>query len=196
MFYIFVTPFPCPQILPLPGKELIMAKRTTGLNLSAPKSYASLVYGALTVVVIFLILFFGIRAIQQRQASITPFAEDTTAAREYEVKGGDSLWTIAENEYKDGYKWTEIAAANKIANPDLIEKGMKLILPAISPEKTTIESPEKITGDSYKVVEGDSLWDISVRAYGDGYKWVEIARENRLTNPDLIYPGNEFKLPR
>ena len=173
-----------------------MAKRTTGLNLSAPKSYASLVYGALTVVVIFLILFFGIRAIQQRQASITPFAEDTTAAREYEVKGGDSLWTIAENEYKDGYKWTEIAAANKIANPDLIEKGMKLILPAISPEKTTIESPEKITGDSYKVVEGDSLWDISVRAYGDGYKWVEIARENRLTNPDLIYPGNEFKLPR
>ena len=174
-----------------------MAKRITGFNLSAPKSYSSLAYGALTVVVIFLILFFGIRAIQQRQASITPSAEETTATRDYEVKEGDSLWTIAEKEYNDGYKWTEIAKANKLENPDVIEKGMKLILPSIAAnEEVKMGAEEKITGDSYKVAEGDNLWDISVRAYGDGFKWPELAKENKIPNPDLIYPGDTIKLSR
>ena len=174
-----------------------MAKRITGFNLSAPKSYSSLAYGVLTVVVIFLILFFGIRAIQQRQASITPSAEETTASSEYEVKEGDSLWTIAEKEYNDGYKWSEIAKANNIANPDVIDKGMKLILPSIVANgESKMGEEEKITGDSYKVVDGDNLWNISVRAYGDGYKWPELARENKIPNPDLIYPDDTIKLHR
>ena len=173
-----------------------MAKKTTGLNISDPKSYASLLYGVLTVVVIFLILFFGIRAIQQRQAEVTPQAQETTA-REYEIKTGDSLWTISENIYKDGYKWTEIAKANNIKNPDLIEAGVKLTLPEIvAAEEVAMETGGKITGDSYKVVEGDNLWDVSVRAYGDGYKWPKLASENKIPNPDLIYPGDEIKLPR
>lgn len=177
-----------------------MAKTTTEFNLSTPKSYASLIYGAITVAVIFLILFFGVRAIQQRQA-ITPEAEETTAAQTYEVKEGDSLWTIAEMEYKDGYKWTEIAKANKIENPNIIEKGMKLTVPEIAKaevkeEEVKMEAGEKITGTSYKVIEGDNLWDISVRAYGDGYKWVELAKDNKLVNPDLIYPDDTLNLPR
>src|SRR3989344_3020485 len=106
-----------------------MAKGITGLNLPAPKSYASLIYGALTVVIIFLILFFGIRAIQQRQVGITPEAGETTAERVYEVKEGDNLWTIAEREYKDGYKWVDVAKANSLTNPDLIHQGNQLKLP-------------------------------------------------------------------
>ncbi|MBI2032811.1 MAG: LysM peptidoglycan-binding domain-containing protein, partial [Candidatus Levybacteria bacterium] len=132
-------------------------------------------------------------------ASITPSAEETTVGTEYEVKEGDSLWTIAEKEYKDGFKWTEIAKANKLGNPDLIEKGMKLTLPEITraevEEDSKIEG-EKITGDSYRVVEGDNLWDISVRAYGDGFKWPGLAKENKISNPDLIYPDDTIKLPR
>lgn len=46
------------------------------------------------------------------------------------------------------------------------------------------------------MVKGDHLWGIAVRAYGDGYKWVEIARENNLVNPNLIHPGNVLSLPR
>jgi len=57
-------------------------------------------------------------------------------------------------------------------------------------------SSESIDGDKYTVQKGDTLWEISVRAYGDGYKWVEIAEANDLANPDLIHRGNEFVLPR
>ena len=66
------------------------------------------------------------------------------------------------------------------------------------PEQISIEhtSDEAIGGDKYTVQKGDTLWDISVRAYGDGYRWVEIAEANALTNPDLIHSGNEFVIPR
>jgi nucleoid-associated protein YgaU len=187
-----------------------MAKKN--INIAPPKSYTSLVYGIIAVVVIFVVLFFGVRAIQQRQADVTPSAEETTSekAKTYVVKESDSLWSIAENEYKDGHKWTEIAKANKLENPDAIEKGMKLILPEImvSPTPAIAEQAEsetkrqevpaggKITGNSYKIVQGDNLWEISVRAYGDGYRWPELARVNNIPNPDLIYPGDTLKLPR
>jgi len=57
-------------------------------------------------------------------------------------------------------------------------------------------SADKISGDSYTIRRGDYLWEIAVRAYGDGYKWVEIARINNLTNPNLIHAENVLKLPR
>lgn len=54
----------------------------------------------------------------------------------------------------------------------------------------------EITSDKYIVVHGDNLWTIAERAYGDGYKWVDIAEANNLDNPDIIHAGNEFTLPR
>jgi nucleoid-associated protein YgaU len=47
---------------------------------------------------------------------------------EYVVKAGDSLWTIALNELKDGYRWNEVAKLNNIKNPGLIEIGQKIKL--------------------------------------------------------------------
>jgi nucleoid-associated protein YgaU len=128
------------------------------------------------------------------------------------VREGDDLWKIAEAAYKDGYKWVEVAKANNITDPGMISAGQKLTLPQVTtttvaqnPTPTTVVTPapstsvpagQKITGITYTVVHGDDLWDIAVRAYGDGYKWVEIARANNLTNPNIIHSGNVFKLPR
>jgi len=33
-----------------------------------------------------------------------------------------------------------------------------------------------ITSNTYTVVKGDFLWDIAIRTYGDGYRWVDIAK--------------------
>ena len=64
---------------------------------------------------------------------------------------------------------------------------------------TTIEKTDTektIVGPTYKVVKGDNLWNIAVRAYGDGYRWVDIAKTNKLVNPGMIHAGNIFVLPR
>jgi nucleoid-associated protein YgaU len=116
---------------------------------------------------------------------------------------GDTLWKIAEKYYDSGYNWVDIAKENKLSNPGLIEVGQELVIPNVEPKKPTVtvaspalEEKGAISGASYTVVRGDTLWDIAVRAYGDGYKWVDIARENNLVNPDLIHAGNVFVLPR
>lgn len=54
------------------------------------------------------------------------------AAETYTVKSGDSLWTIAQEVYGDGYKWTAIYENNKplIENPGKILVDWQLTIPA------------------------------------------------------------------
>jgi nucleoid-associated protein YgaU len=156
-------------------------------------------------------------------AKDTMVKQTTQKGNVYTVAEGDTLWKIAEAHYKSGYNWVDIASANNLNVPGAIHKGDKLILPKVEPKITTVSltpapkivaaaqiSPaappanstvttnttNKITGPSYTVAKGDSLWNIAVRAYGDGYQWVKIANANSLTNPGMIYSGNVLKIPR
>ncbi len=131
---------------------------------------------------------------------------------EYVVKSGDTLWSIAEQKYKSGYNWVDIAKANNLRNPGMISAGTKLIVPQVTPKLITVVDQKtvqtadeqnnstyigkKIVNTSYTVVRGDTLWNIAQRAYGDGEKWVLIAKANNLVNPRVIHAGNVLKLPR
>ena len=44
---------------------------------------------------------------------------------------------------------------------------------------------------------GDSLSKIAKHVYGDANKWHQIYEANRdkIKNPDLIHPGQEFTIP-
>ncbi len=64
-------------------------------------------------------------------------------------------------------------------------------MPDVRPTGTTGQ------GQTYTVVAGDSLSKIAKRYYGDASKWPRIHEANRdqITNPDLIHPGQQLKIP-
>ena len=53
------------------------------------------------------------------------------------------------------------------------------------------------TSRTYTVRKGDTLSEIAKAEYGDANKWRKIYEANRdvIENPDLIYPGQTFKIP-
>ena len=172
---------------------------------TAPSSYLSLLYGVLTVIVIFVLIFIGSKIISQKSKGQISDNGATVARQEikehtYTVSQGDSLWKISEKYYGDGFKWVDIAKANNISNPDSIEIGQKIAVPVVAKsikvENQTIETGRGITGNKYTVQKGDDLWNIAVRKYADGYKWTEIAKVNNLSNPSIIHSGNVLILPK
>ncbi|MFH1827498.1 MAG: LysM peptidoglycan-binding domain-containing protein [bacterium] len=120
----------------------------------------------------------------------------------YKVKEGDYLWKIAEGAYGSGFNAYDIAKANNIADPNLIEPGQELILPEVEVKEMTKMEGETSSIDSlvtnettYTVVSGDYLWKIAQDLYGNPYKWVEIANLNNLTNPNYLEIGQILNLP-
>jgi len=57
-------------------------------------------------------------------------AEQAPAGQSYTVASGDTLWGIAEKFYGDGSQYEKIAAANGISNPDALQVGQQLTIPA------------------------------------------------------------------
>lgn len=114
---------------------------------------------------------------------------------DYKIAKGDSLWKIAEKQYGDGFAWKKIYDANKSVigdNPSVLVEGTTLALPKA--EQPAVASTPT-TGESkiYTVVKGDNLWKIAVaQCDGNGYAWSAIARENKLTNPGVIYADTKL----
>jgi len=59
---------------------------------------------------------------------------------------------------------------------------------------TGVETQKETKMNLYVVKKGDNLWDISVNIYGNGYKWIEIAKQNNLVNADILAVGQELSL--
>ena len=122
----------------------------------------------------------------------------------YVVKENDNLWQIAEGFYNSGYNWVDIAEANNLSDADKIAVGQELTIPKTEVialvgeeiKKGGIQEATNEIDESYQVAKGDSLWQVAVRAYGDGYRWTDIAEANDLENPGLIHPGNTLIVPR
>lgn len=175
-------------------------------------SYLSLFLGFLIVLVVGILTF---NYFNGNRPDLGPAGQTTSEGQDvasedlpgkYTIKEGDTLFSIAEHYYKDGYKFLNIAETNKLADVNALEVGQVLEIPKLIKELAAGEGTggavnqtiwgEKITGDTYTVVEGDWLSKIAGRAYGDIMAYPKIAEANNIANPDLIEPGMVLKLPR
>lgn len=85
------------------------------------------------------------------------------------------------------------------------------VAPPLPAKSTTPELPGKIEerepslvvdvpthipvdADVYEIKKGDTLWSISERFTGNPFNYPRIAGENKLANPDLIFPGKKIRL--
>ena len=169
------------------------------------ESTVSMVLGALVIVVVGVLVVNYFRGQEEGTTLPTGVTTEKISPKQlpttHTVSTGESLWKIAETYYDSGYNWVDIAEENDLANPGLIEDGQVLSIPNVDAKTATVSTPEvspevSITSSTYTVVKGDNLWDIAVKAYSDGYRWVDISRENKLVNPNIIHPGNVLILPR
>lgn len=161
------------------------------------ESSTSIIFGAIVVIIVGILLFNYSRTATTPSISNSGEATESAAITApngitlpatHQVTSGETLWSIANQYYGNGEKWSEIAAENKLSNSGTIEVGQTLNIPL---EKTSA------SGKSYAVNKGDSLWNIAKATYGDGMRWTEIyqANINLITNPNLIYPGQTLVLP-
>ena len=68
---------------------------------------------------------------------------------------------------------------------------------APSPAKKTPAPAGASTSKTYTVQKGDTLSKIAKHHYGDANEWRKIFEANKdiIKDPDLIYPGQELKIP-
>src|SRR3989344_697398 len=118
---------------------------------------------------------------------------------QYRVLPGEGLSQIAEKLYGDPDLWQEIAKANNISDPNVIEVGtmLKISKATASPVATASTAEKNEFGDfiqqpkTYVVVRGDYLSRISTNVYGRADRGNDILEANRETikNPSVLEEG-------
>lgn len=149
-------------------------------------------------------------------ATATPTAEAAPADDVLTVRPGDSAWSIAETHLGDGMRWRQLWETNRgftqpdgrsWTDPQIIRVGWQLRIPTTvartAPTAGSATTPEAPTA-LHTVVRGDTLSEIADTHLGDPARYTEIFEVNqdleqpdgqRLTDPDLILPGWDLRLP-
>ncbi|MEM7622033.1 MAG: LysM peptidoglycan-binding domain-containing protein [Planctomycetota bacterium] len=140
--------------------------------------------------------------------------------REYTVREGETMQTIARREYGSVSRWTVIARANPLLDPNRLRPGRVIRLPvdpgnvqgrvvgtggsdgaegdadgaARGRDDSPVEVPSVI---EYRVVRGDTLGEIARRFYGSA-RWTDFlfqANRDRLRSPGSIRLGQTLLIP-
>lgn len=126
-------------------------------EVNSNQSRISLVLGALILIVAAVLLYNyftkaqpEIGPSQQTPAQTTEDVSPENLPGKYTVKEGDTLFTIAEKYYKDGFKYNEIQKINNLTDPNIVESGQVLEIPKLeglaeassTPTLTPTVSPE------------------------------------------------------
>lgn len=126
------------------------------------------------------------------------------------VQRGDTAWSIADKALGDPTRWREIVFLNEgrtqadgraLRDGEWLEIGWRLTLPAGAAGNTipAVGAPAAAAAsavvDEYVVRKGDTLSAIARDTLGDESRYVEIAEDNAITDPDRIDVGQKLRLP-
>ncbi len=129
-------------------------------------------------------------------------ATPASSERTHEVRPGESLSTICQQEYGTAALTAALAAHNGISDPDTVWAGRRLSLPAANVLTSgadivagNVETPAR--WGAYRIKEGDSLSQIARQFMGSADRWRQLYELNRhaIGDPDRIRAGTVLKVP-
>lgn len=94
---------------------------------------------------------------------------------------------------------SEDGVPERVPRPESASADREARDPASSDSSADRTVQIRITGKDgrtnvYEVKPGDTLWGISERYTGSGFNYPDVARENRIRNPDLIFPEQRIEV--
>ena len=114
---------------------------------------------------------------------VKPSKPQTSSETIYIVKKGDTLSGIAS---RYGTTYQVLASYNGISNPNLIGVEQVIKIP-----NGTMSHITNTSSRTYIVKSGDNLSSIA-KKYGTTYQ--KIAKDNNISNPNKIYPGQKLTI--
>lgn len=119
----------------------------------------------------------------------------TVSLEEYDIEedaenGFDIMVSISLKQYRAyGTKKLNIKTTNT-SSPAAKNAPKKTVAKVEQQRPTT----GKQTPKTYTVKEGDTLWAIAKKQLGDGSKYIDLAKINNISNPNIIKVGQVIKL--
>ena len=116
------------------------------------------------------------------KVSIEDFSRNEDAAKPFEV-----TYSVNLKEYTD--YGTQTVTIKKVQKNGKTQK-----VASVKKEREKNNAPK---AKKYTVKAGDTLWSISAKYLGSGAKYMQIYEANRniLSNPNIIYAGQELIIP-
>ena len=129
--------------------------------------------------------------------------------------GGNSMRAYFDNQFIASIKWNVSEKDDKVHRWSMVtrasmqpDKPYNLRAELLGESESVVQVTEiEISAESLEIGsdgsdmlvihKGDALWRIAYRAYGQGVRYVDIFKRNnnRINNPDLIYPNQIFAIP-
>ena len=107
--------------------------------------------------------------------------------QEHLVQPGENLYRIA---LRYGVGMEAIIKANNLADPRRIFAGQRLIIPNFDPAPEVVENPTVASAPAYHTVRRGETLDTIARLYGLTRE--QILKSNNISNPNLIYAGQQL----
>lgn len=121
--------------------------------------------------------------------NITCQIESFDFEEDAESLGMDVKCNITLKEYKE--YGTQSFSIVKTIKDAAVGAAVTAAVATVTKNRSTASKPA-VT--SVTVKKGDTLWNICKKYLGDGSKYKEVAKLNKLENPDKIYPGQVLRL--